>query len=194
MPECVYKSVIIEDIDGNKDKVSIAACKPSNNKDVVTAGKMYDLTEIYESEVQRDANYLPSTPHNIIEDNSVLTENSVTHDTCDEKQSPQIDESSNQLTQVVKSNKKYSLIIQSQRQKDVEVYQKSNLPEFSVVSNDPNSDLDKIIDEQIQELTTSGRINTKQADILGEIETIDLDDAVFTIMYNRIPDANYIEI
>jgi len=130
----VYKSVIIEDIDGNKEKVSIAACKPSNNKDVVTAGKMYSLREIYESEVQKDANYLPSTSHNIIEDNSVLTENSLTHDTCDEKQSPQIDESSNQLTKVVKNNKKYSLVMQSQRQKDVEVYQKSDFSEVSVFS------------------------------------------------------------
>jgi hypothetical protein len=194
MPECVYKSVIIEDIDGNREKVSIAACKPSNNKDVVTAGKMYSLTKTYESEVQKDANYLPSTPHNIIEDNSVLTENSLTHDTCDEKQSPQIDESSNQLTQVVKSNKKYSLVIQSQRQKDVEVYQKSDFSEFSVVSNDPNSDLDKIIDEQIQELTTSEHINAKQADLLREVETIDLDDAVFNIIYNKMSDGNYIEM
>ena len=134
MPECVYKSVIIEDIDGNREKVSIAACKPSNNKDVVTAGKMYSLTETYESEVQKNANYLSSTPHNIIEDNPVLTANSLTDDTCGEKQTPQIDESGNQLTQVVKSNKKYSLLIQSQRQKYVEVYQKSDFSEFSVFS------------------------------------------------------------
>ena len=193
MPECVYKSVIIEDIDGNKDKVSIAACKPSNNKDVVTAGKMYDLTEIYESEVQKDANYLPSTPHNIIEDNSVLTENSVTHDTCDEKQSPQIDESSNQLTKVVKNNKKYSLVMQSQRQKDVEVYQKSDFSEFSVVSSDPNSDLDKIIDEQIQELT-SERTNAKQADILREAKTIDTPYVLLDILSNKTSDGDYIEM
>jgi hypothetical protein len=183
MPDCEYKS-ITTDVNGKQEKISITACKSKNNKDVVTAGKMYVLTSTYESEVQ--ANYLASPQHNMIENNPFSTENSLTQNNPIAI--------GIQFTQVAIHNKP---LIQLKKQNDVEVYQKGDLKEFSVVSHNPNSDLEQIMNAQIQELATSGRISNEQADLLRSVEAIDLDDAIFTMMTNKISDPyvnNYIEM